>query len=70
LPRAEDASVWIADVRGRRVRVMGSGPLPAGPHVLVWDGHDDSGREVRSGIYFVVLEAEDRRLTRRMVTVR
>ena len=47
----------IFDLRGRRVRELLDGrPLPAGPHTVVWDGRDDGGREVASGIYISRLD--------------
>jgi hypothetical protein len=43
------SEVTIVDVAGRRVRVLRTSP--AAPSVK-WDGMDDSGRPVRSGVYF------------------
>jgi hypothetical protein len=45
--------VEIFDVRGRRVTVLLDRPLNAGSNQVVWDGTDDHGRRVRSGVYFV-----------------
>lgn len=44
------ASVEVFDVTGRRVRRLGATP---GGGTLVWDGRDDGGRVVASGIYYV-----------------
>jgi len=41
----------ILDVRGRRVRALGGAGLPAGEHVLAWDGRDAAGRPVPAGLY-------------------
>jgi len=57
LPRAADIRVTVHDVAGRRVRALKSGAAPAGRTDLSWDGRDDSGRRVASGMYFVRLEA-------------
>jgi hypothetical protein len=46
-------AVTVYDVSGRAQRQLWSGALPAGPHRLAWDGRDDQGRRVASGIYFV-----------------
>ncbi len=46
----------IHDARGRRVAAIGKDALAAGPHTLVWDGHDDGGRRVGKGVYFFKLE--------------
>ena len=43
---------------------------PAGEHAVVWDGRDDAGRPVASGIYFVRCAAEGRTFTRRIAALR
>jgi hypothetical protein len=48
--------ITIHDVTGRRVRDLGLVPATAGVHRVGWDGRDDSGRELPSGIYLVRLE--------------
>jgi sugar lactone lactonase YvrE len=55
LTRETLAEVSIFDLAGRRVRRLAHQTLPAGRQRLIWDGHDESGREVSSGIYFVRL---------------
>jgi flagellar hook assembly protein FlgD len=57
-----EASLGVYDVGGRRVREVRSGWLPAGRHVLSWDGADDRGVQVPGGVYFyrVALGAEHR----------
>jgi flagellar hook assembly protein FlgD len=57
LPAAGPASLEIFDVTGRRIRALVDGPLPAGSHALTWNGRDDHGSDVASGVYFVVLNA-------------
>jgi hypothetical protein len=42
----------IYDVRGQLVKVIEDGVLVAGPHERRWDGTDQRGRSVASGIYF------------------
>jgi flagellar hook assembly protein FlgD len=47
------------------VRTLVSGTLTAGEHVEVWNGRDDSGRSLASGVYFAELQtAEARELTK------
>jgi len=57
LPKASEVRVTITDIHGRRVRRLVSGSLPAGEHAARWDGRDERGRDVATGIYFVTLEA-------------
>jgi hypothetical protein len=53
LPEAAEVGVTIYDLRGRRVRNLASARYPAGRSDLRWDGHDDAGRNVARGSYFV-----------------
>jgi hypothetical protein len=45
----------VYDAGGRRVVRLGSGSPGVGRHVLAWDGRDDAGERVASGLYFVRL---------------
>jgi len=44
--------VRVYDVRGREVRTLAAGTLPAGVHERSWDGRDAGGRELAPGVYF------------------
>ncbi len=58
LAQADHARVLIYDLQGRVVRRLVDEALPAGRHTAVWQGRDDSGRSMASGVYFARLEAE------------
>jgi hypothetical protein len=70
LPRSGEVTASIHDVAGRRVRALFSGRLAAGPHHLDWDGADERGRRLGSGVYFYRLRYENEQLEGRIVTVR
>ena len=48
----------IYDVLGRRVRTLVSQPLSPGYKSVLWDGTDDEGNDVTSGVYFYKLKAD------------
>jgi hypothetical protein len=50
------ASLEIFDVGGRRVKILVSERLEAGRRLILWDGRDEAGRDVASGIYFYRLQ--------------
>ena len=68
MPRASAARVTIVDLRGREVRVLHEGVLPAGESRWVWDGLDAAGHGASSGVYLVNLETPER-VVRRTVTL-
>ena len=69
MPGAGRTRLTVLDARGRRVRAIVDGVLPAGAHAVAWDGRLDDGARAPSGLYFARLErpgveAETRRFVR------
>lgn len=65
------ARLALYDVRGRRVRLLLDLPdLAPGVYRAVWDGRDDQGREVASGVYLSQLRAGGPACNALMVLVR
>jgi thermitase len=68
LPRPERTTVRLYDVRGRRVRTLLEGELfPSGPNEVAFDGRDESGRPLASGLYLVEVTAGRERAVTRLV---
>ena len=54
LPAAAVVQAGIFDVQGRRVRALAAGArLGAGRHRLTWDGRDERGHAVASGVFWL-----------------
>ncbi|HMB70798.1 MAG TPA: FlgD immunoglobulin-like domain containing protein, partial [bacterium] len=70
LPEEREVRVTVYDVRGRRVRRLQSGPLPAGRHVIDWDGTSADRGRVADGVYFMRLLAGDEVRTAKVVLAR
>jgi len=70
VPQSGPANVAIYDVNGRLVRTLVDRPVQAGFHELVWDGRDQMGRAVASGVYLYRLTSGEGTLVRRMTLVR
>jgi hypothetical protein len=66
LPAAGDVGVRIYGAGGRLLRRLDD-HLAAGAHEIRWDGKDDEGRAVPSGMLFYEVTANGARLTGRMV---
>jgi len=61
-------SLCIYDVSGRLVRNLVTGDLCSG--ALIWDGKDNSNRQLSGGVYFVKFRTEDYKETRKILMVR
>ncbi|HEX5133217.1 MAG TPA: FlgD immunoglobulin-like domain containing protein, partial [Candidatus Krumholzibacteria bacterium] len=62
--------IAIYDVRGALVRLLVDESQAAGEHNALWNGVDDSGRPVTSGIYFVRMIAGSYKETRKIVMLK
>jgi hypothetical protein len=70
LSRPASVAMDVFDVSGRRVAHRNLGVLGGGAHRIVWDGRDAGGRSAGAGIYWVSLQAGDRRLVRQVVRIK
>jgi hypothetical protein len=57
LPKQTDVQLGVYDIVGRRIALLANGTLPAGPYHREWNGLDDRGNKVHSGVYFYRLRA-------------
>ncbi|KPL05477.1 MAG: hypothetical protein AMJ73_00785 [candidate division Zixibacteria bacterium SM1_73] len=60
----------IHNILGQEVRTLVDGPKTGGSHEVIWDGKDDRGREVASGIYLYQLKAGDLTETKKMLLLK
>ncbi|MBW7995876.1 MAG: choice-of-anchor D domain-containing protein [Candidatus Glassbacteria bacterium] len=63
-------SLKVYDIGGRLVRVLAEGERAPGEHTVFWDGTDERGRGVPSGVYIYRLLAGGRAFTRKMVLLK
>jgi hypothetical protein len=57
LRQTVEAKLQVYDVKGRHVRTVVDGLEAAGRRSVVWDGEDESGHAVASGVYLVRFRA-------------
>lgn len=67
LATAGQVELRIYDLNGRMVRELVNAPQAASRYQVEWDGRDDLGRSLASGVYFYQLNAPGTTETRRMV---
>ena len=69
LPRSGPVDVSIFDVQGRRVAGLLQGALTPGVHPVRWNGTDENGARVGSGVYFARARTRDGVASRRIVII-
>jgi len=70
LPKGIAVRLLVFDLAGRVVRTLVDSPQEAGYHTVSWDGRNDAGQAVSSGIYYLRMEAGDYRAVVKMALVR
>ena len=70
LPSDSHVNISIYDVQGKPVKTVKDEVAPEGYNEVLWDGSDDRGEGVGSGVYFCRMTAGDRAMTRKMVLLR
>ncbi|RKY63156.1 MAG: hypothetical protein DRQ08_10180 [Candidatus Latescibacterota bacterium] len=70
LPKAGQVRLVVYDLLGQEVRVLVDGIQSAGRYRVVWDGRDEFGRAVASGVYLVRMEASPFQKIRKVTLVR
>jgi choice-of-anchor C domain-containing protein len=67
LPAASAVRLSVHDARGRTVRVLAAGSLPAGAHLRTWDGRTADGGRAAPGFYLVRLSTPGAERVRKAV---
>lgn len=70
LPDAVDVSLKIYNLRGQEVKTLVNENQPAGTHTILWDGTNNFGAKVASGIYMYVIKAGEFVQTKRMTLLK
>ncbi len=60
IPESGEVVVALYDVTGRKVRTLLEKQVQSGEYILKWDGRDDNGREVSSGVYIYKIRLNGR----------
>jgi hypothetical protein len=69
LPAAQKVSINVYDVSGKLIQRLVDTEKQAGTHRVIWNGSDEQGRRVASGIYFVKFETEKYRSTEKSLII-
>jgi hypothetical protein len=70
LPRSGEVTIEIYNVLGQKVKTLVNERLSAGKKTVTWDGTDDSGALVSSGVYLYRIKAEDFVEAKKMLLLR
>ena len=64
----------ISTLKGQQVAAPMAAPveatLPAGSHSITWDGRNDSGKHVASGVYFYIISANEHHAVKKLLLLK
>ncbi len=70
LPKKSDVRLTIFNLQGQKIRTLINGYQPAGTHSVKWNGQDQSGNAVVSGVYLYQMRVGNFMETRKMLLLR
>lgn len=70
LEKEENVELSIFNIKGQLVQTLQKGMLSKGKYSKLWDGKDNTGNLVNSGIYFIQLKTEKQKQTKKCVLVK
>ncbi len=70
LPRESNVRLVVFDIVGRVVTTLVDQKMSAGIHQVTWNGRDQDGRSVSSGVYFYHIQAEGFSATKKMALIK
>ena len=70
LPAPSDVELAVYNVRGERVKTLLRGARAADDYAVTWQGRDDNGSPVASGVYFYQLKTSSGTETRKMILLK
>lgn len=70
LAERSEVTFDIYNIVGQKIKTLKNGMFEAGSHTVIWDGTNDTGDIVSSGVYFYRLTAGDNNQTKKMVMLK
>jgi hypothetical protein len=66
----QNVTVDIYNIKGQKIRSLVNGEYSAGTHSVVWNGKDDKGLDVGSGIYFYQMKTDEFTATKKLTLMK
>ncbi len=70
LPYIVDMELYIIDIQGRIIKKLDQQKKSNGIHTINWDGKNDSGLNMSSGVYFILLRADNTSFKKKIILMK
>ena len=70
LPENGKVELTVYNLKGQKVKTLVNETLESGNHTVIWNGTDNNGKSVSSGIYFYKLKTDNHEETKKMILMK
>jgi flagellar hook assembly protein FlgD len=70
IKRTCQVQAWIFDIHGKKIKSLISETLPAGRYRLIWNGENDNGERLSSGIYYCTMQTGEKTGALKLILIR
>ncbi len=70
LPNEQEIELTIYNLKGQKVRELAKGQFPSGNNSVVWNGKDDNGKQVGSGLYLYKFKTHNKIISKKMLLLK
>ena len=70
LAMQQQVTVEVFNLKGQKVKTLSNGTLNAGEHNLIWNGTDEQGSIVASGLYFYRIKTSEQEISGKMLLMK
>jgi parallel beta-helix repeat protein len=70
LPQSGEVSLSVYNILGQRVRMLANSTMDAGYHQVTWDGTNETGERVSSGVYYYLLDTQKYQQAKKMTILK
>ena len=70
VPKSANVTLFVYNTLGQKVNTLVNENMPQGQHSVVWNGRNDAGQILPTGLYFYTLKSENISLTKKMLLVK
>ena len=70
IPKDSKVELKVYNIKGQLVKTLVNEKQKRGHYTVIWDGGNDKGKEVSSGVYFYRIKANKKTIVKKMVTIK
>jgi hypothetical protein len=70
LSTEQEIELTVYNLKGQKVKQLAKGQFPSGKNSVVWNGTDDNGKQVGSGLYFYKLKTSEKTVSKKMLLLK